>query len=988
MPGIRRIWTGPHGSAPSERALEDATSDPLGLWIAPTPLARDQVVRALGLRLKVARDLRAWCWEDLWTAVRDASSRGPARLSDAAARAALGEAIAQARRDGALREVAEVVDWPGFRRRLRARIAAWTRAERPIEATAPGPEPVRRAQWAIFVRYRAILQRLDAEDAEGLAVWASKALVTTPPATFRKLGAVTFLDPSLESPAAWRVLEHAHRRARSVRVALAHDPDPALAEVFAEAAAIRERLLAWGFDETRVEPDLFRPAGLRDVERELFRVDSHRRERLKAADGLAVLGAPEGEGVGLVIAREVKKLLDRGTDPEEILVLFRHWDEAAALVLETLRAWGLPAAAEVPRPLSSEPALAALRLAMNLPVEEWEVEPLIRLLRNGQLRPDWPENAAPDALPIAASVLRSTRAFRGLEAIGMALDRAIGEHRKEPRKAERIRLARAVVDRLGRAIEPLDQPRPWRDQAERLRALADDLRLGGPGDYALDHLWMALEDHGAVLERLGGGDLPWPWPDFAREVDRMVGDLATAPPTSPGATVRLAPVDSVAGARATHVFLANLGEGTFPTREAVDPRMTPVPDESSPDTPNPAFAGEMLRFLRVIGSADEGLTLVYPTSDAQGQERLKAGFLDDVLGLFEPGVAGSIHEEHRRFDPALLEWPELAGAPADARVRAVARACACAERDELIALAGLPAHRPALEGTAAALRIAHARTRGTRFGIFDGRLSDPEAIRKILEKFGPNRPYSPSQLETYLFCPFQFFLRYALKLEPVDERDELDEDYSGHGTRMHDILEMLEQLQVQSEESRLDLAEVLIRSVVQDEPTGAEGVDAGLREIERGRLAKTIRRYVKQYLDYEALDRDRRPVPHRFEVVFGREDDEDAASHPALVLGEGPVAVRLQGKIDRIDLIPTAGRTTFRVIDYKTGTSPSKKDVKEAIYLQLPLYALAIERIVLRARGLACTTSATGAWRPTASRSSPPRTGRTTGRGSRPTSSR
>ena len=296
MPGIRRIWTGPHGSAPSERALEDATSDPLGLWIAPTPPARDQVVRALGRRLKVARDLRAWCWEDLWAAVRDASSRGPARLSDAAARAALGEAIAQARRDGGAeggrrgRRLARLPPTaPGPDRRVDPR-------RRPIEATAPGPEPVRRAQWAVFVRYRAILQRLDAVDAEGLAVWASKALVTTPPATFRRLGAVTFLEPSLESPAAWRVLEHAHRRARSVRVALAYDPDPALAEAFSEAAAIRERLLAWGFDETRVEHDLFRPAGLRDVERELFRVDSHRRERLKAADGLAVLGGPGGRG--------------------------------------------------------------------------------------------------------------------------------------------------------------------------------------------------------------------------------------------------------------------------------------------------------------------------------------------------------------------------------------------------------------------------------------------------------------------------------------------------------------------------------------------------------------------------------------------------------------------------------------------------------------------------------------------------------------------
>ena len=379
--------------------------------------------------------------------------------------------------------------------------------------------------------------------------------------------------------------------------------------------------------------------------------------------------------------------------------------------------------------------------------------------------------------------------------------------------------------------------------------------------------------------------------------------------------------------------------------------MTPVSEESSPDTPNPAFAGEMLRFLRVIGSADKGLTLVYPTSDAQGQERLKAGFLDDVLGLFEPGVAGSIHEEYRRFDPALLEWPELAGAPADARVARSRGRAPAAERDELIALAGLPAHRPALEGTAAALRIAHARTRGTRFGIFDGRLSDPEAIRTIHEKFGPNRPYSPSQLETYLFCPFQFFLRYALKLEPVDERDELDEDYSGHGTRMHDILEMLEQLQVQSEESRLDLAEVLIRSVVQDEPTGAEGVDAGLRDRARaaGQDDPPLRQAVPGLRDARPGPA-ARPTSLRGRLRPGRRRGCRVAPG-GLVLGEGPVAVRLQGKIDRIDLIPTAGRTTFRVIDYKTGTSPSKKDVKEAIYLQLPLYALAIERIVLTREG-------------------------------------
>ena len=314
MPGIRRIWTGPHGTAPSKRALEDATSDPLGLWIAPTPPARDQVVRAWGYGLRLPAISGPGAGRT--SGPRSGTPRpGGRRGSRTRPRTALGEAIARAPADGALREVAEVVDRPGFRRRLRARIAAWTRAERPIEATAARPRARPAGSGRSSSATAAILQRLDAVDAEGLAVWASKALVTTPPATFRKLGAVTFLEPSLESPAAWRVLEHAHRRARSVRVALAHDPDPALAEAFAEAAAIPVSACSPGASTRPGSDDLFRPAGLRDVERELFRVDSHRRERLKAANGLAVRGAPEGEGVGLVIAAGGQKAPGSGDRP-------------------------------------------------------------------------------------------------------------------------------------------------------------------------------------------------------------------------------------------------------------------------------------------------------------------------------------------------------------------------------------------------------------------------------------------------------------------------------------------------------------------------------------------------------------------------------------------------------------------------------------------------------------------------------------------------
>src|SRR5215217_4447205 len=102
MPGARRLWTGPHGSALRERVLDEWGADPSGLWIVPSPLARDQVLRALGLRHRVARGFRVWCWDELWRFVHEARGDGPAPLSPAAARSALNEALARARREGEL----------------------------------------------------------------------------------------------------------------------------------------------------------------------------------------------------------------------------------------------------------------------------------------------------------------------------------------------------------------------------------------------------------------------------------------------------------------------------------------------------------------------------------------------------------------------------------------------------------------------------------------------------------------------------------------------------------------------------------------------------------------------------------------------------------------------------------------------------------------------------------------------------------------------
>jgi RecB family exonuclease len=778
----------------------------------------------------------------------------------------------------------------------------------------------------------------------------------------RKLGVVTVLDLDDAAPAVRRVLVSFEARAEAVRVALAHDADPARGEVFAAAEQLRAQLLERGYVETTVEPDLFRPPGLREAERRLFRADAHRADRLIDANGLALLGAPQGDGVGLVVAREVKRRLDEGVAAEDILVLVRRWDEDAEAVRGVLRAWGLPISEPGrPRRLATGPAVSALRLALSIPVEGWEAAGIARLLRHGRFRPDWPEarsrrpSPPADLAARAASAVRDSRVFRGLDRLRKALDRAENPDPEAVKKGFVRRLApevRALNDRLTAELGGVDRPGSWREHTDRLRRLSRSLGLdrgGGanvpPANDDLEHLWQALDDHAAVLEGLGQGGATMPLAAFAEDVDRLVNDLVVTGPCAcagPG-TVALAAVDEAAGARARFVILANLSEGAFPTRDAVE--------AGDGETVGPAYAREMSRFLRVVGSADERLTLAYPTRDEKGQEVLPAGFLDDLVRLFDARAIEAVHEAARRFDPALLDRGDLAGAPADARVRAVALACSRRDAGALRGLAADPRHRPALDGAAEALALTHRRFVERAFTSFDGRLSDSEAVAAIAERFGPDYAFSPSQLETYLFCPFQFFMKYVLGLLPVDDRDELDEDFTGRGSRVHRVLELLETLRSEQGGDRLELAPVVIQTEMHAELTFDSDADPGLNRIESRRLEKTVRDYVRQAADYERRIRGQGPPPEprHFEVPFG--DPDRDGSLPHLVIGDGAEAVKVRGTIDRVDVTTSDEELSFRVIDYKTGHCPSKDEVKSGVALQLPIYALAAERLLLANQG-------------------------------------
>lgn len=911
-------------------------------------MARDQVIRELALRSRPGdEEPRVRSWSDLWRWVASTVRNRPALLSEASAAAVFDQAVGEVEAEGRLGAVADLVVWPGYRRRLRQRLRDWTTAEQRVDDAQAAARDA--AEWAVFERYRRLLKRLDAEDEAGLSVWASHRLRERNARSSSADGdRIVFLDFEGRDRPRWRVLTDVLERPRSVDVTLSYSDDPALAELYLATGPTRGRLLELGLIETPLPSNPQRPAGLRTVDQSLFRADASRDARIESSDGLAVWGGPEGEDFGRLVAREVCALLAQGVDPDEVLLVFPRWDDQAEIVCEVVRKAGAPVHDAGPRALDLEPSVTALLLAARIPPEDWDVELVVRLLRHGQLRPEWDDI---DRLTLAevASILRETPVFRGSRQIVSAIERAMGrneekEPAREERRLARLKKAHEVLELLIGVLDPLNRSAPWSEHASALRRAAETLGLGTRDRRALETLWDALEDRGEVLEKLGRGAQTIPWRAFVDKMATMAAETPSPVSPPPPGTIRTAVVDDIGGCRASHVFLVGLVEGSFPRRSAVQSFLELRPGDVPSPSARSNYAREMLRFVQALGAGERGVSLFYPTTDAKGQPLLRAGFLDDLLATLSPQAESTCHRSYARFHPALLDREDLAVTPADIRVLASALAGEQGRSAKLRALAGDRAHRAVLEGAAAALVALEHRRRGTPFSAFEGLIGDQEAVADIARAFQPEiHTFSPSQLETYIDCPFKFFSRHVLHLKPVEERDELAEDPTERGSRLHDILEEFEKRRAEAVEDASDdlLLVAAIDKVLSRELVELSELDLGLRELEYGQIQRIITQYARQRSAYES-ESPSSPVPQWFEYGFGEPDDE----HPDFQLSLGAEIVKLRGRIDRIDRIETEAGPKFRVIDYKSGLPPSSKDVIGGRMLQLPLYAMAVEKLL------------------------------------------
>lgn len=229
----------------------------------------------------------------------------------------------------------------------------------------------------------------------------------------------------------------------------------------------------------------------------------------------------------------------------------------------------------------------------------------------------------------------------------------------------------------------------------------------------------------------------------------------------------------------------------------------------------------------------------------------------------------------------------------------------------------------------------------------------------------PERPFSPTALESYIACPFRFFLGHVLKLQPLDEpREEIEA--TDRGTTFHRALARLhEELKAagvhspapgvdESVQRRLD--ETVGEAIERASPAGQV-----LWQIEGQRLRRPASRYRAHWERFVAswLPQRVQPRPEWFEVSFGLPDAQGQILNSPLVIAADGIEVRISGRIDRVDVaeLPDDAGLGFWIIDYKTGHAAyyTGSDLKSFRRLQLSLYALAVEQVLLvgkRARPL------------------------------------
>lgn len=227
-----------------------------------------------------------------------------------------------------------------------------------------------------------------------------------------------------------------------------------------------------------------------------------------------------------------------------------------------------------------------------------------------------------------------------------------------------------------------------------------------------------------------------------------------------------------------------------------------------------------------------------------------------------------------------------------------------------------------------------------------------EITLQLSRKFNKDYPFSPSAMKEYAQCPFGFFCKRVLRIEPMDIPGPLPTP-SELGSVYHEILRKFfenhrnEPIKYSNFDHYMEeILKISAESFAEELESirGEEDLFA-LRLLQMESMKENLRYFLIEELHWQEKI-NWQYLPYAFELSFGGDTDSIQ-----LRISDGDEQVRLVGKIDRIDI--ASDKKSFIIFDYKTGNVPSQNDIANGLDLQMPIYIMAAELLFQPAEAMA-----------------------------------
>ncbi len=594
-----------------------------------------------------------------------------------------------------------------------------------------------------------------------------------------------------------------------------------------------------------------------------------------------------------------------GMKLSDVAILARDLEPYRPFLEETAAEFGIPLRIVGGQPLDENPAVAAVMSLLSLPAEEWKRRALIEAWRS----PYFDFSGEGIDLNSAATldeISRLGKVSQGLSQWRDAFEIWKKKKATTDEDGEALRTTEYdghVEDKFESFIDLLTPPNhaSIKEYVAFVELLVGD-DMTSPNENGLNVVMNARANpstaerdvaalrsfkdvlRGLVLAGsvLDNDSLDAKRVEFYKDLRGAVESATFSVPAETG--VFVASILDGRGLSFEAVVLMGLSEGEFPKQEREDILLRES-DRASLNLETKLHGDEGTLFYQAITRGRQRLLLTRPYLTEDGQAWEPSPFWEEVTRISgiqpEVRVRGDVRLANSAEAASKVEWVESA-------------------RDFDIHIKN-------------GIEVLRARMSPKAKGMYEGELFD------LSERFGASHGWSASRLESYGTCPFEFFVAYALELEPREEAEE-GFDVRILGSMLHKILE-----EHYSGAKLNDAAEKVFAS--------APG-EYGFRPtaLWTQQQAELLRILEKTIAELDKISQGF--APHKMEVRFGM-------GEPSLVLHTSAGEVRLHGYIDRLDAAPDG---TLRVIDYKAGSAAiSASHLKEGRRLQLPIYAMAAQ---------------------------------------------